>query len=175
MSKILYEDEKWVDIPNFENRFSISNYGRVKNLKNGKIRKLTLNKNGYYIISLWDKEKKERYPLAIHRLVAKMFLNGYDECVNHIDGNKKNNFYKNLEWCSLAENTKHAYKSKLINNHCSVEIIENGFKFRTIAECVNWLRENGYPKANHGNISLNIKGARKHAYGYTYKLIDKII
>ena len=171
----MYEDEIWKDIPNFENAFLISNYGRVKNAKKNTFRKLTLANNGYLVISLWNKEKKERIPLLIHRLVATLFLNEYNECVNHIDGNKQNNYYKNLEWCTLAENTIHAYKNKLINNHNSVEIIENGMKFRTINDCVNWLKENGFPKATHSNIISNIQGKRNYAYGFTYRYIDRII
>ena len=43
----MYEDEIWKDIPNFENNYIISNYGRVKNVKKNKFRKPTLAKNGY--------------------------------------------------------------------------------------------------------------------------------
>ena len=171
----MFEDEIWKDIPNFENLYQISNYGRVKNLKKNVFRKPTKANNGYLFISLWNKNKKERIPLFIHRLVATLFLDNKGECVNHIDGNKQNNYYKNLEWCSLAENTKHAYKNKLINNHNSVEIIENGMKFRTMTDCQNWLRKNGYPKAKLGNIALVIQGKRNYAYGFTYRYIDKII
>lgn len=169
------KEEIWKDIKGFENCFSISNYGRVKNIKKNTLRKLTLAKNGYLVISLWNKTKKERIPLLIHRLVAEHFVNGNDECVNHIDGNKLNNYFENLEWCSLAYNTKHAYKNKLINNHCSIEIIENGMQFRTIKNCVDWLKENGFPKAQHSNIISTIQGKRNYAYGFTYKYIDKII
>lgn len=175
MPKVRYDDEIWKEIPEFEESYAISNYGRIKNIKKNTLRKATLGNNGYLFISLWNKKKKERNPLLVHRLVATLFLNGFDECVNHIDGNKQNNYYKNLEWCSLAENTKHAYKNKLINNHHSIEIIENGMKFRTIKSCVDWLKENGYPKAQHSNIILNIQGKRSFAYGFTYKYIEKII
>lgn len=175
MAKIKYDDEIWKDIKGFENYFAISNYGRIKNLNNNKIRKPTLAKNGYLTISLWNKTKKQRIPLYIHRLVAKHFVDGYNECVNHIDGNKLNNYFQNLEWCSLSYNTKHAYDNELINNHSSIEIIENGMKFKKVIDCVKWLRENGYPKAIHSNIILTIKGKRHHAYGYTYRYIEKII
>lgn len=33
--------------------------------------------------------------------------------VNHIDGNKLNNDYSNLEWCSSKENIRHAVDTKL--------------------------------------------------------------
>ena len=175
MSKVRYDDEIWKDIPDFENSYSISNYGRIRNNKKNTFRKPTLGNHGYLVISLWDKENKQRKLLTIHRLVATLFINDCNECVNHIDGNKLNNYYKNLEWVSLAYNTKHAYKNKLINNHRSVKIIEKKLLFRTITECVNWLKNNGFPKAKNSNIILTIQGKRKHAYGYTYEYIDKII
>lgn len=46
----------------------------------------------------------------IHRLVALTFIPLVDgkNCVNHKDGNKLNNHVSNLEWCTDAENNKHA-------------------------------------------------------------------
>jgi hypothetical protein len=49
---------------------------------------------------------------SIHRLVAENFIPNLSNkpCVNHIDGNKKNNCSSNLEWCSYSENEKHSYQ-----------------------------------------------------------------
>ena len=54
----------------------------------------------------------------LHRVLAKTFIeNTYNKpCVNHIDGNKLNNDLSNLEWCTISENTKHAFDNKLIIN-----------------------------------------------------------
>lgn len=48
----------------------------------------------------------------IHRLVALAFVNNpnSETDVNHKDGNKMNNHYSNLEWCSRSENLKHSYR-----------------------------------------------------------------
>ena len=70
-------------------------------------------KPGYYNVSLEGKK------YLVHRLVAETFVNNpnnYD-CVNHLDGNKKNNTPKNLEWCNRSQNMKHGYSSGLILTH----------------------------------------------------------
>lgn len=162
--------EIWKQIDQFY--FYISNKGRVKN-RFGQIRKLHKGKNGYLVFSAQNYEENKKYLLYVHRLVAAYFLpvEEYDECVNHKDGNKENNCVENLEWCTLAENTKHAYRTGLIKNYRGIEIIENGMKFKKIIDCVNWLRANGYPKARNSNIIETIKGNRHIAYGHTYRYI----
>lgn len=75
--------------------------------------------SGYYFYRL-------KYPdgiyrnVSAHRLVAKFFVDNpcplSFDMVNHIDGNKLNNDYKNLEWCDKSHNMKHAYRNGLIKN-----------------------------------------------------------
>ena len=48
-----------------------------------------------------------------------MFVNRVRDdqiCVNHIDGDKQNNHYLNLEWCNHAENQHHARRNGLFKN-----------------------------------------------------------
>lgn len=67
-------------------------------------------RSGYYYISLGAKNK-----FAIHRLVAEIYCEGFnlDLDVNHKDGNKLNNHYSNLEWCTRSQNCQHAYDNNL--------------------------------------------------------------
>lgn len=51
----------------------------------------------------------------LHRMVAKCWVEGIGEVVNHKDGNKLNNHADNLEWCSALENTYHALRNGLHN------------------------------------------------------------
>ena len=48
----------------------------------------------------------------IHRLVADTYIeNEYNlPIINHKDGDKSNNHYLNLEWCTYSHNLSHAYK-----------------------------------------------------------------
>jgi len=91
--------------PNYE----ISNKGSVRNNKTGKVLKITTNNNGYQLVCLSYKNKKQT--AYIHRLVAEAFvatnLDMRTSVVNHIDGNKSNNTIENLEWATYAENAYH--------------------------------------------------------------------
>lgn len=141
-------------------RYEISNYGNVRNkiiLKNSII-------SGYKTISLTDKNKNQK-TFLIHRLVAKIFILGESDInniVNHKDGNKFNNYYKNLEWTSPRKNTIHSIGKKIqqIDKH-SDEIIETFL-------CI----KDAYTKLGlkyNSNIGQICKGKGKTAYGYKWK------
>lgn len=99
--------EKWKNITDYEELYQVSNLGKIKNVKRNKIKKATLNKDGYYVVKLSKNNKKKVY--LIHRLVAKEFIenkNNYD-IVNHKDENKINNKAENLEWCTTKYNNNY--------------------------------------------------------------------
>lgn len=54
--------------------------------------------------------------MYVHRLVANLYLqNKYNlPDVNHIDGNKLNNNFSNLEWTTKSDNSKHAFDNGLL-------------------------------------------------------------
>lgn len=110
--------EIWKDIPEYEGLYQISNYGKVMSLNYNHTkqnRELLTNENtdGYLSVALCKNNKIKRY--RINRLVAQAFIPNPNNKpqVNHIDGNKKNNFISNLEWCTASENQIHSYKNGL--------------------------------------------------------------
>ena len=119
---------KWKPIKETFGAYWISEYGDVYRYSYCKIynnnkAKYKLFDEGYINISSRGRYKRvnlgsknlNRY---IHRLVAQTFLNTKEkECVNHIDGNKHNNHYSNLEWVTFKENSQHASQASLINTH----------------------------------------------------------
>lgn len=115
-------NERWRDIPNFENCYKASNLGRVRSLDRqtvfkdgrartfkGKIIKTQIRICGYEYASLCKEGVESIH--SIHRLVLSAFR-GLEENlqVNHIDGNKLNNNITNLEWVTASENVRHAVK-----------------------------------------------------------------
>jgi hypothetical protein len=109
--------EEWKDITG-QPGYMVSNIGRVKSFKfdkEGKIRKLSFDKYGYLQITLRQKAKITCF--RIHRLVASCFIDNpmHKAQVNHIDGDKTNNRFDNLEWVTDSENRRHAIMTGLIN------------------------------------------------------------
>lgn len=92
----------------------VSNLGRVKRVKSGRIKRPQLGTTGYYAVTLSFNGKPKIY--RIHTLVAYAFLGARPDGaeINHKDGNKLNNCADNLEYCTRSENIKHAYAHGLM-------------------------------------------------------------
>ncbi|KQC33993.1 hypothetical protein AAU57_12115 [Nonlabens sp. YIK11] len=126
--------ESWKDIKGYEGLYQVSSIGRVKSLdrfvsrKNhqtyfkGKILKHRSRKDGYYHVALCKKGKVKNF--GVHQLVAMAFLDhtpcGYKVVVDHINNEKLDNRYQNLQLISTRENCskdKSGYTSKYIGVH----------------------------------------------------------
>jgi hypothetical protein len=105
--------EVWKPVAEYEGIYEVSNTGKVRG-RHGELKPWLHNgKVPYKVIGLCKQGKsKKRF---VHRLVALAFIDNPRNCeqVNHIDGNYHNNSVENLEWCTNAENTTHAYKNHL--------------------------------------------------------------
>lgn len=87
--------------------------GNIYSNRRGSIalKKLRKDKDGYLITNVIDDIKGFETTIRAHRLVAECWVpNPHNKpVVNHINNIKDDNNYKNLEWVTVSENTKHAY------------------------------------------------------------------
>lgn len=114
----------YIDIPGLEGKYAISAFGHI--ISHSRIgtdgRKIqgccikpNLDKDGYKRVTLCLGGRNNSVNFRVARLVAITWLNNPNDfpCVDHLDGNKLNDFYLNLEWVSQKENTKRAWKNGL--------------------------------------------------------------
>lgn len=102
------ENELWVPILGYEKTHEVSNFGRVRNISkfNKRILKPRKTNDGYLYLELCV--NYFRTAKKIHKIVVESFCGEHKGMsVNHIDGNKLNNFIGNLEIVSVRENCIH--------------------------------------------------------------------
>jgi predicted transcriptional regulator len=109
-------------------RYLVSRDGRIYSTIQNKIIGFRINRKGYE--QSYIKHAKGQATL-VHRIVAQTYIGSPPigkYAINHIDGNKKNNNLKNLEYCSNKENSFHAMESGLLTHRkYNKEDIENIF------------------------------------------------
>lgn len=128
--------------------FKISSHGRVKGVKRNNLISTRVHE-GYYDCRIKNRNGDKKTP-RIHQLVAQLFVENScpetNNVVNHIDGNKLNNHFSNLEWCTVKENNNHAleniefdYSNNRPSKHLTAsevihicEKLENGYSISDI-------------------------------------------
>lgn len=101
------QQEQWRPIDGYDGLYEVSDFGRVRSLKFGKVRVLRPAKDGkgYLKLNLWKDGKRK--PFLTHRLVAQEFIPNDTESkneINHINEVKTDNRVSNLEWCDRQYN-----------------------------------------------------------------------
>lgn len=106
-------NERWeVVVPTSPTKkvdYHVSDYGRIKSVEktsgNEKLLKGSTSPRGYKVLNMRLAGKK-RYSFYIHKFVAEHFVDKKDEAqefVTHINGDRANNHWQNLQWMTRAE------------------------------------------------------------------------
>jgi hypothetical protein len=105
---------EWKLVPGYQNQYEVSNYGHVRSLHSNKLLRQTPTHSGYLTVCLHFANRQHK-TVRVHKLVAEAFCDKepYHDQVNHLDGNKRNNHYQNLEWSNSSSNNQHAYDNNL--------------------------------------------------------------
>lgn len=185
-----YPGEEWQRIEFANNKklkpyYMISSLGRVKSIAHelhwmnyGKdsvkyvpemILSTVLSKSGYKFIWLATEQKPD-VNAQVHRLVASAFCTNDDPEhkveVNHIDGNKSNNYASNLEWVTRTENVQHALRTGLKHKlhrtmRYPVKRLETGEVFNSMSDAERAMgRCNGYlsQMTQSGHTCTDVEG-----------------
>lgn len=145
--------EVWKEVKEWNGKYLISNRGRFKSI-GGKYKKrypdgyITLGAIGYGgYRSVMLRKPGFLFQVRVHTLVAEHFcvkpVSSIKLFVNHLDGNKLNNNYWNLEWCTPAENVRHAVATGLHDlkgeKHPHAKLtIEKVIEMRILRNKLNW-------------------------------------
>ena len=139
-------------IKGWEDRYSITNDGRVYSYFSNKYLKPVFDKDGYATVNLSRDNIIRKY--KIHRLVVETFVDNPNnkQEVNHKDFNRSNNWFENLEWVTQEENDDwsklHGHNGRYdIQKAYTFTNVFNGNSF-TILGFKNVLKQFGGSKRN---------------------------
>lgn len=189
--------KKFRKIPSLKFLYEIDCNGVIRNVKSKKICKTYFAKNGYERVSFHNNtltSSNKVLHCLVHRLVAECWCKppehlkecDYNELqVNHIDGNKKNNNYKNLEWVLPYENIRHAVKNGLRTEtekwkeqkfqKKPIVCVEENLTFESSYQAAEWLINKMDYKKKYTTVANVIREAarkrKKTAYGYHWEYI----
>ena len=104
-------------VPGVYDYYMIGSAGQIWNRREQRLMSLSPAANSYLAANLSGEFGPKT--TMVHRLVAMAFVPNPDPInrivVNHIDGNKFNNDYRNLEWVTAKENIAHAIRTGLMD------------------------------------------------------------
>lgn len=138
-----------------ESGLKVDSEGNVYGIRG--IRKPGNHNHGYSLINT----SKKQY--LMHRIVAETLIPNPENkpCVNHLDGDKKNNHPSNLEWCTYAENTQHMR-----------DVLKTHFSPSTERQLSNNTQKRIKTMYESGNYSQNQLSAM---FGISQSYVNKIV
>jgi hypothetical protein len=156
-------------------KYIVSSSGEIQNSQTGRILKQSTNQNGYKFVQLSMGGFAQTK--SIHRLVYQLFVNaipnGYE--INHVDGDKSNNHFGNLDVVTKQQNMNHAVEIGLIKsgieNERSIGVVQIHPITNEVIEIFGSIRlAEKKTKIPSSSISVvvNDKG-RKTAGGFKWK------
>lgn len=155
-------------IKNYE-RYSVDEFGNVRNDDTGRILKHAIMRGGYRMVSVINEDGR-KWKL-VSRLVAENFVKNTDnkQFVHHINENKDDNCFDNLMWVTRSENNNAGTR----NLRTSISLGKRILIFKKDGSFVGVFhsaREAAKKLNTHANhLSEIANGRRKSINGYIAK------
>lgn len=165
------EKEIWKDIDGYGGQYQVSNLGRVRSFRiksEGVLLKVRPNTDGYYMAKFGGRT------VAVHRLVAIAFVDGYHDGlqVNHKNEDKADNRACNLEWITFKENVNYGTRNKRaavnISKAMSVAVCQYDADNRLVACYPSQAEAERATGISSRQISAVCCGHRKSTGGYKW-------
>lgn len=158
-------------------KYEISNFGKVRTIATGRIRKTRISNKGYEQVGIYI-EKKLKY-LYIHRIVANNFLENINNSkeVNHINENKLDNRVENLEYCDTKYNCNYGTRNERIlksKEQTFKSIIQKDIYDNIIKKWNNIIEIKEKTNFKKHSIYKCCEGKHKTAYGYKWEYGDNL-
>lgn len=112
-------DERWSEIREFPG-YSVSDWGRVLNMRTGFYIKATRNTKDLYMVGLMRNgtQHKRSLPLLVAGEYVRRPNEAFDVAIN-LDGDRANNHFGNLMWRPLWFARK--YSRQFVDGHATIE------------------------------------------------------
>jgi len=139
----------------------ISNLGKVRNSQSQE--EIAPNLDHGYLTFHYNRKS-----YMVHRMVGELFVENPKPhiytIINHLDGNKSNNKFYNLEWCTISMNNEHGY------------ILHEYHRFdEAVIHQICQLLESGVPRQDIATITgTSKKFISKIATGYRHRDISQL-
>jgi len=150
--------EVWMPVPNYEQFYQISNYGKFATIKkDGRQLRKVNTKTHYLSVSCKDIDGTGQKSLYIHTLVAKVFIGERPDgmVIRHIDGNRYNNKVTNLCYGSHHENTMDSIKNKTYAKEKNGRALLN----QRMANAIKYLHSENLVQKKNLAIAFNVSEA----------------
>jgi hypothetical protein len=172
------EPEIWKDVPDFVDKYQVSNLGRIRSKRTAKSNfkiMVPVNMKGYSRIKLLKSGISKS--VLLHRLILISF-NGEDEnkrFVNHKNGIRNDNRLENLEWVTPSENVKHGFDVLGRTMTFIKPISQLSIDGKILKEWSSIMDASKSLGISHSSISqcCNGSGVRKTCGGFKWKFINK--
>lgn len=173
--------EKWKPIKGYEGLYEVSTLGNVRSLSRTitrgdkiikrikeKILKPGITNKGYKYVNLLRNGVAKS--ATIHRLVALAFIPNESQspCIDHINGDKKDNRLSNLRWCTYKENQNFTLAISHRKTTPIRQLTEDGSTIKIFDSISAAEKET---TVSHSNICACCQGKRKFAGGYRWEYV----